>query len=270
MRCWPPVVLIKSANTPDSAGSDRTAAIVLAAGASTRLGRPKQLVRLNNEALLCRTVRIALEAGCSPVIVVLGACAQPCREALATLPSGLAKHLRVVENPRWAEGMSTTLRAGLAALGVAEASARTELGPPHPALASSETPGKKAGPLIASDGSRAGAPSISLAGLPASALVPSALVLVTDQVRLTPASLERLLRAHHAGASPVTAALYGGRLGVPAIFRAALLPELAALSGDQGARKLLAAWADRAIQVPMPEAAFEVDTPEDLAAFDLR
>jgi len=47
------------------------AAIVLAAGASRRLGQPKQLVALAGEALLRRAVRMALEAGCGPVIPVL-------------------------------------------------------------------------------------------------------------------------------------------------------------------------------------------------------
>ncbi len=49
------------------------AAVVLAAGASTRLGEPKQLVTLAGETLLERAVRIAHEAGCAPVVVVLGA-----------------------------------------------------------------------------------------------------------------------------------------------------------------------------------------------------
>ena len=49
------------------------AAVVLAAGASRRLGSPKQLEMLGDETLLERAVRVAREAGCSPVIVVLGA-----------------------------------------------------------------------------------------------------------------------------------------------------------------------------------------------------
>jgi molybdenum cofactor cytidylyltransferase len=48
-------------------------ALILATGASTRLGIHKQLVRLGNEALPDRSVRIAREAGCVPIVVVLGA-----------------------------------------------------------------------------------------------------------------------------------------------------------------------------------------------------
>jgi len=56
------------------------AAIVLAAGASTRLGRPKQLVVLGGETLLERAVRTARKAACQPVVVVLGAEADQIRE----------------------------------------------------------------------------------------------------------------------------------------------------------------------------------------------
>ncbi len=204
---------------PDSVPVCQVAAIVLAAGASRRLGEPKQLVLLHGEPLLRRIVRLALEAGCSPVVVVLGAHAQPCRQALATLPPALLPALRIVVNPEWAEGMSTSLRAGCAAL---------------------SDPG-------------AGSPE-------------STLVLVTDQFRLTADSLALLLQAHARSTTPVTAALYSGRLGVPAIFRRALLPAFSTLSGDQGARHLLAAWANLATAVPLTEAADEVDTPEDLAS----
>ena len=51
----------------------RVGAVILAAGASTRLGEPKQLVMLGGETLLERAVRVAREAGCSPVVVVVGA-----------------------------------------------------------------------------------------------------------------------------------------------------------------------------------------------------
>ena len=49
------------------------AAVVLAAGASTRLGEPKQLIEIGGETLLERAIRVAREAGCTPIVVVLGA-----------------------------------------------------------------------------------------------------------------------------------------------------------------------------------------------------
>jgi molybdenum cofactor cytidylyltransferase len=89
-------------------------ALVLAAGASTRLGQPKQLVEVayggGRETLLRRTARLALEAGCGPVVVVLGACDEPCRETLARLPGVVILH-----NADWRAGMGTTLSLGIAA-----------------------------------------------------------------------------------------------------------------------------------------------------------
>jgi len=82
-------------------------AILLAAGASTRLGHPKQLVKVNGETLLHRAARLALEAGCHPVIVVLGAeeaAIRPTLEGLAILP---------VLNPDWSEGMGSSLHHGM-------------------------------------------------------------------------------------------------------------------------------------------------------------
>ena len=53
------------------------AAVVMAGGwVFAFLGEPKQLVRLGEENLLERAVRVAREAGCSPVVVVLGASAE--------------------------------------------------------------------------------------------------------------------------------------------------------------------------------------------------
>jgi CTP:molybdopterin cytidylyltransferase MocA len=86
------------------------AAVILAAGASVRLGRPKQLLELDGEVLLQRVSRICLEAGCDPVMVVLGSEA----EALRPVLDGLA--VRVVENGHWPEGMASSIRAGIAAL----------------------------------------------------------------------------------------------------------------------------------------------------------
>lgn len=84
-------------------------AIILAAGASTRLGRPKQLERLRGERLLERAVRLAVGAGLTPT-VVLG-CAAELIERECALPRGC-----VLLNPDWRSGMASSVRAGLAAL----------------------------------------------------------------------------------------------------------------------------------------------------------
>ena len=90
----------------------KTAALILAAGASTRLGQPKQLVRLGEETLLERTIRIANEAGCEPIVVVLGANKEEI-EAVVSLGS-----IHVVHNEGWQEGMASSIRAGLRDLAI--------------------------------------------------------------------------------------------------------------------------------------------------------
>jgi CTP:molybdopterin cytidylyltransferase MocA len=91
------------------------AAIVLAAGASSRMGRPKQLLRITeDESLIERAIRLAHEAGCLPVIVVLGAHADAIREQ-AHLPAV------IVENSAWADGVAGSIRTGVAAAGQADA-----------------------------------------------------------------------------------------------------------------------------------------------------
>ncbi len=81
----------------------RTAGLVLAAGAGRRFGGPKALVEIAGERLVDRAVRAARDGGCAGVIVVAGA-----------VPLTVAG-ARVVDNPSWAEGMGSSLRAGLAA-----------------------------------------------------------------------------------------------------------------------------------------------------------
>lgn len=80
------------------------AAIILAAGASTRLGTPKQLIRLGTETLLERTVRIAVEAGLDPVYGIVS----------ANLPQDACSHHMIrVLNPEAYEGMASSIRVGL-------------------------------------------------------------------------------------------------------------------------------------------------------------
>ncbi len=86
------------------------AAIVLAAGPSSRLGQPKQLLTIGGESLLRRTSRLALEAGFSPVVVVLGSEAPKFEPELRNL------NVRTVLNGTWQDGMASSLKCGLAAI----------------------------------------------------------------------------------------------------------------------------------------------------------
>ncbi len=86
------------------------AGLVLAAGAGRRYGMPKALVEIGGRLLVERATATLREAGCAPVVVVLGAGAARVRER-ADLGDAT-----VVVNADWASGMGSSLRAGLAAL----------------------------------------------------------------------------------------------------------------------------------------------------------
>jgi molybdenum cofactor cytidylyltransferase len=94
------------------------------------------------------------------------------------------------------------------------------------------------------------------------------LLLLADQAAVTADDLRRLAGSWRKQPQHIAAALYSGTTGAPAIFPRTLFRDLAALRGDIGARPLLRRNADRVVRVPMPSAALDVDTPEDLLAIE--
>jgi molybdenum cofactor cytidylyltransferase len=95
---------------PISRVRSRVAVVVLAAGDSRRFGRLKQLLPWGEGTLLSHAVDVALASHADRVGVVLGCEAEACRAALGERPA------TVWVNPDWAQGQSTSVRAGLAAL----------------------------------------------------------------------------------------------------------------------------------------------------------
>ncbi len=182
-------------------------AIVLAAGASTRFGSPKQLARVNGQPLLQRVLGLAAEQFGPAVILVLGAHAA---EISATLPPGSAS---IVINRDWQEGLASSIRAGVQRL-----------------------PG-------ACDG---------------------ALLLLADQPLVSTEGLRRLVMAWRRAPRQIVASMYNGIIGVPAVFPRWCFDDLRALRGDQGARVILRRHADHLVRLEHPEAALDIDTPEDL------
>jgi len=89
----------------------RCGALILAAGGSSRFGRPKQLLPFGGEPLIARITRTVLLSQAKPVGIVLGSHASLCESALAGFD------VRIIHNPRWEEGMSTSIQAGVAAIG---------------------------------------------------------------------------------------------------------------------------------------------------------
>lgn len=89
---------------------DRVAIVILAAGGSRRLGRPKQLLMIDGVSLLRRAAQRAIEANVGPVFAVLGAKIEACTAELAGLD------VTVIANPDWAKGIGSSIRAGVRAI----------------------------------------------------------------------------------------------------------------------------------------------------------
>lgn len=81
--------------------------VVLAAGGSTRMGRPKQLLAIDGTPLVVRAVEAALASPAWPVVVVLGSGAEAVRPFLSRLP------VQMVENRNWAEGIGSSIATGV-------------------------------------------------------------------------------------------------------------------------------------------------------------
>lgn len=86
------------------------AAIILAAGASRRFGRLKQLATINHETLLEHCIRLAYRGGCRPIVVVLGCCAEQIQDGVVL--DGCV----VVRNEHWYRGIGTSIAAGVRVL----------------------------------------------------------------------------------------------------------------------------------------------------------
>jgi molybdenum cofactor cytidylyltransferase len=94
-----------------------TALLLLAAGASTRMGRPKQLLPYRGRTLLRHAAETAVASGCAPIVLVTGALNEALAAEVADLP------IQAVHNPNWETGMASSIRAGLLAAQGAKPSA---------------------------------------------------------------------------------------------------------------------------------------------------
>ncbi|MGD9629389.1 MAG: NTP transferase domain-containing protein [Pyrinomonadaceae bacterium] len=187
----------------------KIAGLLLAAGGSTRLGGPKQLVEFEGKSLIRRAAEALIGAGCSPVVAVLGAEIAGSQRELAGLD------IEIIINDSWESGMGTSIACGMRSV---------------------------------------------LAFEPVADAV---LVSLCDQALVTAERLRPFIENFAGSGADVIAAHYNDVAGVPALFSARAFPELAALTGEKGARELIRSTAD-AITIPLPEAAVDVDTAADL------
>ncbi|MBD2500027.1 nucleotidyltransferase family protein [Anabaena azotica] len=85
--------------------------IILAAGASKRLGQPKQLLTYQGKSLIQQITKVAIDSQCRPIVVVLGAGAEMIEPHLINLD------IHIVYNQHWSTGMASSIRCGLNAIG---------------------------------------------------------------------------------------------------------------------------------------------------------
>ena len=185
-----------------------TAVLLLAAGESSRMGRPKQLLPCPGDGvpLIRRRAEDALSLDIGSVVVVLGAHADACRSALDGVPT------RIVHNDQWSRGLGSSIACGMNALDTAGLSA--------------------------------------------------VLLLLCDQPHAGPQRLRRMHGLHFSTGASITAARYAGVIGTPAFFGSEWFPRLAQLDGAAGAKSLIQSCANT-VPFDWPEAAFDLDTPDD-------
>ena len=196
-----------------SDGNGKTGIVLLAAGASSRMGAPKQLLKVKGISLIRRAAEQALDSGCQPVVVVLGANA----DLIAPELDGLTIDIAV--NRDWKMGMSSSILCGLKSL------------------------------------------------LCANPTLESVILFLADQPNITATSLRRLTTAHVQSGSQLVAAAYSGPIGTPALFSRIHFNELLQIEGQGGAKSLLERHAPCVLPIEFPEAACDLDTPEDVADF---
>jgi len=200
------------------------AGLLLAAGASRRLGQPKALLRLpSGVPIVADMAERLLAGGCDDVLVVLGAHAQAVQEALAPVQAANPIRLHTLTHDSWSDGMGSSLAAGIRALRERVANGR----PPYAAalLATCDMPAVTAAHVAA----------------------------LHRQWRLDTRQRVASRWQDDTGADII---------GVPAILPPDDWPTLANLRGDQGARGLLRAPGTRSVE--LPGGALDLDTPADV------
>lgn len=216
---------------PTTAPATPTVAVLLAAGAGTRLGRgPKALLPHRGGTLVEHATATLLAGGCDAVVVVLGAGAARVRPGSSLDEPGV----RVVDNPDWATGMASSLRVGVAAA--------LDLVPARVVVAHVDQPG----------------------------VGPDDVARLLAAHRPGRVTASRWLAGGAAeDAAEDTARTGRPRWAHPLVLDATLAgPAAASARGDHGARDFLRAHADLVDVVEHPGDGRDLDTAADLALLD--
>lgn len=207
----------KIARTDNAMQKGPTAGIILAAGESRRLGKPKQLIDLGGRPIVEWVVDTALASNLDRVVLVLGRDHRTILDLLADKAGH--PRLEAVFNPRFEEGQSSSLRAGL--LNVCDQFS-------------------------------------------------AAMFLLGDQPLVDAALINLLLERFGTSDKTICVPSYAGRRGNPTLFGSPLYPLLLEITGDKGARQVIAAHPREVLEVNIedPTPFLDIDTREDFERID--
>lgn len=185
-----------------------TGLIILAAGNSSRMGEPKQLLPYEGKTFLQITIDAALGSKATSRIVVLGADKDEIKKTFR------ADSIPVIHNPNWEKGMASTMQKGLNYL--------TKYKAPDQVI-----------------------------------------ILLCDQPFVDSGIIDELIETQKTSGKGIVACKYSDTLGVPVLFTNTYYPEMLALKGSEGAKKLIYAHLDDVAEVDYPKGAVDIDTYED-------
>jgi molybdenum cofactor cytidylyltransferase len=190
----------------------KTGVILLAAGSSSRLGRPKQLINYQGKTLIQKAIDEANKSQAESLVVMLGANAELIKTGFE--PSSAP----FIINSDWQHGMSSSMQCGLRYL-----------------LETSQ--------------------------------VEQVILMLCDQPYVSQELLDQLINLKKASGKGIVACSYAGTVGVPALFDQTYFPELFALKGTEGAKKVILNHQKDTFLVDFPLGAIDLDTEKDVQKF---
>lgn len=180
-------------------------AIVLAAGGSSRMGKPKQLLEIGGKTLVSIVIENILASIIDEIIIVT----QP---DLPLIGENEYPEVKRIVNKDWQRGQSTSMKAGLNAV-----DEKTD----------------------------------------------AVMFFMADQPMVDEGIINRLIIAFQESEKPIISPLYNGKKGAPVLFKRRLFDELNLIQGDRGGRDLLEVYPVDYVDIEIPLAAMDVDTPDE-------
>ncbi|MBN1905029.1 MAG: putative selenium-dependent hydroxylase accessory protein YqeC [Deltaproteobacteria bacterium] len=180
-------------------------AIILAAGGSSRMGKPKQMLEIGGKTLVSIVIENILASIIDEIIIVT----QP---DLPLIGGNEYPEIKRVVNKEWQRGQSSSMKAGLNAVD------------------------KKTDAVM---------------------------FFMADQPMVDTDIINRLVTAFQESKKPIVSPMYNGKKGAPVLFKRGLFDELNLIQGDRGGRGLLEVYPVEYVNIEMPFAAMDVDTPEE-------